>query len=448
MYRTVTAMSIKDKRNVFYRDYLSKEWVRVHAPCRWHGNVELRFRSIRFAQLEPAASRKRPQVVTKWLAKLETREPIPPMIASLTQRGTYYVHEGNHRHEAMRLFLGASSPSCRIRVAVVAPRYGFCFRYRWFGTYGTYLLEPQVSSLWPTSRKPGRSRGLEPLLHRTLVIASHPDDETACAALLQRMRDPRVVFLTDGAPATEFFWQRHGSRKNYAAVRQTEATNALSMIRITSPYFLSDSSRSRPFSDQELYRCLGDAIAELVKLTERVRPDALLVPAYEGGHPDHDVCSFLGHVVGARLHRPVWEMPLYHRSSSGDLVHQQFLDYNGTEVVVEPTRGELIKQQAMVAAYGSQSDLQQYLMARIECYRPQLAYDYSRPPHPWPLNYECWHWPMTGMDVSNSFTHVTQRESATLACSCRPDCMDPARAAPSIEPMVRVAQTAAYLGGC
>src|SRR5205814_9182915 len=136
-------------------------------------------------------------------------------------------------------------------------KHGFHFRYRWFGTYGTYLLEPRLSHLRRNTkilpRETGRSGGLGPLLHRTLLIASHPDDETTCAALLQRMSDPRVAFLTDGAPAAEFFWQTYGSRENYAAVRHTEAIRALSIIGITEPYFLSGSSRSSPFCDQELY---------------------------------------------------------------------------------------------------------------------------------------------------------------------------------------------------
>ena len=50
---------------------------------------------------------------------------------------------------------------------------------------------------------------LAPLLGRTLVIVAHPDDETiTCGGLLQRMRDPCVVFATDGAPEDAYFWSR------------------------------------------------------------------------------------------------------------------------------------------------------------------------------------------------------------------------------------------------
>jgi hypothetical protein len=44
------------------------------------------------------------------------------------------------------------------------------------------------------------------LFGRILVIVAHQDDETACSVLLQRAREAWVVFATDGAPASEFFW--------------------------------------------------------------------------------------------------------------------------------------------------------------------------------------------------------------------------------------------------
>ncbi|PYX97930.1 MAG: hypothetical protein DMG63_13230 [Acidobacteria bacterium] len=65
---------------------------------------------------------------------------------------------------------------------------------------------------------------LAPLLGRTLVIVAHPDDETiTCGGLLQRMRDPCVVFATDGAPEDAHTWGRFGSRERSAAIREQEA---------------------------------------------------------------------------------------------------------------------------------------------------------------------------------------------------------------------------------
>lgn len=143
MFHVVEARPVESNCEIYYHDFLSQEWVRLHGPCRWQGNVQLKFRSIPYRLLEPAGSWKRPEIVAKWLLRLQRREPVPPVIVCPTERGTYYVREGNHRHEALGLFLGDKAERSRIRAVVALPKRGFRFRYRWFGTYGTYLLEPE-----------------------------------------------------------------------------------------------------------------------------------------------------------------------------------------------------------------------------------------------------------------------------------------------------------------
>jgi N-acetylglucosamine malate deacetylase 2 len=125
---------------------------------------------------------------------------------------------------------------------------------------------------------------------------AHQDDETACSVLLQRAREARVVFATNGAPPSDFFWHRYGSRQQYAAVRHAEALQSLGVIGITEATFLQDAARQ----DQELYRFLPSAL-EALELARHFKPDALVTPAYEGGHPDYDACSFLARSVGHSL---------------------------------------------------------------------------------------------------------------------------------------------------
>src|SRR4051812_43592222 len=72
---------------------------------------------------------------------------------------------------------------------------------------------------------------IDPLLGRTLVLVAHPDDEAVgCGNLLQRMQDPIVVYATDGAPRSKYFWSKYGSRERYAAHRLREAEEALESI--------------------------------------------------------------------------------------------------------------------------------------------------------------------------------------------------------------------------
>ena len=243
--------------------------------------------------------------------------------------------------------------------------------------------------------------GLEVLLDRTLAVVAHPDDESVgCGALLQRMASKQVVFMTDGAPRDDYFWKQHGSREAYATLRRREAHAALAHLGVTEISFLGSEAG---IVDQELYRNLPRALDALRGLARAWKPAALLVLAYEGGHPDHDSCSVLASVVGRELELPVWEMPLYHRSVEGEGVLQEFLAPNGTEIHLEITPEELQRKHTCIQAYASQGDILRHFHAPREIFRPLATYDYSRPAHEGQLNYEKWGWPIRGVDVSAAF---------------------------------------------
>src|SRR5690242_3417777 len=131
---------------------------------------------------------------------------------------------------------------------------------------------------------------LAPILGRTMVLVAHPDDESiACGGLLQKMRQPFVVFATDGAPEDEFFWGRFGSRAAYSKLRQEEALSALDHVGVSEVEFLADHAPERVrLEDQKLFRAISPALELLGEMIEVKKPDALLTLAYEGGHPDHD----------------------------------------------------------------------------------------------------------------------------------------------------------------
>lgn len=401
------------KLTIRYQDHLSWQWVWLNAPVRWRGNVDLIFRNISYAELERAGNRLNPVRVEQWISKLEQGAPIPPPIVCATERDSLYLRDGNHRHEALRRFLGNTSAHAEVRVAIAVPKAGFEFRRHKYGEYSTYVLVPQPlrqscsGYLSDLMAEPHRGEfGLAqevPLFARPLVLVAHADDETACAALLQRAQDPAVIFCTDGAPRPQFFWEKYGSRENYAAVRCEEAARALSILGVRKPHFLRDRVTERCFQDQELFRQITSALDVLLEYAARIQPDAVVAPAYEGGHPDHDSCSLLACLVGRTLNVPVWEMPLYHRSQSGVLVHQQFPATNGTEITLRSTSAELSKRNEMFSIYASQPDASDFVSSRVEVFRPQPSYDYSRPPHIGSLNYEVWGWPMTGSEVCTAF---------------------------------------------
>jgi LmbE family N-acetylglucosaminyl deacetylase len=242
---------------------------------------------------------------------------------------------------------------------------------------------------------------LERLLGRTMLLVAHPDDETiGCGALLQRMREPVVVFLTDGAPRDPYFWSAHGSRENYAEIRAAEARNALYRIGVSDLFFLHTDGGAIP--DQELHLNLGLAYAGLVELITQLRPEALLSSSYEGGHPDHDSCCFLASVLARQMNIPAWELPLYHRHG-GVIEMQKFLRTSGDEVRIVSTGDELLLKRAMMGAYKSQYETLKQFAPEVELFRPMMKHDFSRPPHVGRLNYEVWNWRMTGQDLCRAF---------------------------------------------
>ncbi len=242
------------------------------------------------------------------------------------------------------------------------------------------------------------------LLDRTLVLVAHPDDEAVgCGTLLQRMREPSVLFLTDGSPEDPYFWARFGSRKHYAGVRANEARMALAAAGVEHVEFAG-------IQDQTVYRRLDDAFDYVLRAIGRIRPRALLALAYEGGHPDHDSSSFLAWNLGQRLSLPVWEMPLYFRGDGGEFIAQtQFLSAVDGHYTVTPTPQELARKRTMLAAYVSQGDFLHKFTEAVEHFRPQASYDYSRPPHEGVLNYEAWGWPIKGTEVCAAFTEFLGR---------------------------------------
>jgi LmbE family N-acetylglucosaminyl deacetylase len=243
---------------------------------------------------------------------------------------------------------------------------------------------------------------------------AHPDDETiSCGGLLQHMSNPCVVFVTDGAPEDSYFWGRYGSRESYAALREDEARAALGAVGVSEVEFLARYTKA-PLIDQQLFRSLPAAYAELAKIIQRHRSECLLTLAYEGGHPDHDAVAFLASQLGKNLSVPVWEAPLYHRSATGSGVYQHFVE-EYEEVVEHTVSGEeLDAKMRMLGCYKSQFDALPSFNSELERFRPQAKYDYSRRAHPGKLNYEYWQWRMTPEEVCSAFVEFSSTVPADV----------------------------------
>jgi LmbE family N-acetylglucosaminyl deacetylase len=163
--------------------------------------------------------------------------------------------------------------------------------------------------------------------------------------------------------------------------------------------------------DQELFQHLRPAYKLLSELVRRRMVQALLTLAYEGGHPDHDSCSFLSAQLARRFNIPCWEAPLYHRLPEGGGVFQGFIGDPSTAIDINPTQAEQEAKRAMCMAYPSQGDFLNHFDVRKEHVRPQPPYDFARLPHEGKVNYEVWQWSMTAQQVCDAFAEFLREEN-------------------------------------
>ena len=243
---------------------------------------------------------------------------------------------------------------------------------------------------------------------RTLIVVAHPDDEAiGCGVLLQRLGQATVAFMTDGAPADPYFWDRFGSRSAYAAIRAKETVKALEGIRVKTARFGA--------RDQQLMFHLEAALDWLRKAVHEGQPQSLVTHAYEGGHPDHDCCSFLCDMISREFGLPVWEMPLYSRDG-GKLVRQSLPRDAEVFSLTASIREEEHKRR-MIAAYESQEEFLQTFDTTTERFAVRPQHDYARRPHAGKLNYECWGWEIAGSDLCKAFAQVMQKNQMQRAKS-------------------------------
>jgi len=250
----------------------------------------------------------------------------------------------------------------------------------------------------------GIAAGETNLSARALLLAAHPDDETiGASAFLGRSSDSTVIFLTDGAPRDQKLRSPHvsGSREMYALVRAEEAACALALVGVPGSRisFLNTVDQEAIFEIDRLVQQFADA-------AQRIAPDLVMTHSYEGGHPDHDAAALVAHLgiweLQRRGVRPphVLEFTSYH-AVNGRRVAGEFLPRNVSwqapqEVRLTLTREERARKARMMGCYLSQWHVLSEFPLEPERVRVAPVYDFTQPPHPGPLWYECLHWPLTG----------------------------------------------------
>jgi hypothetical protein len=112
---------------ISYNDTFAEKWVAYLSPDAWRENVSIDFLEVPFTSLQPAGCHTDPDVVDGWFALLQREKPVAPFVVTATPQGTFYIHDGNHRYEALWAYLGESAADTMVRVALVVPNDGFHF---------------------------------------------------------------------------------------------------------------------------------------------------------------------------------------------------------------------------------------------------------------------------------------------------------------------------------
>jgi LmbE family N-acetylglucosaminyl deacetylase len=252
---------------------------------------------------------------------------------------------------------------------------------------------------------------------RILVLAPHPDDEiVACgiAAMRARAAGARVfvLYLTTGIPAREALWpwQRPGYAKRLRR-RRDEAWAAAASVGFEPIGFADRPSR-------RLRQGLDAAAAEIERSIAVCDAEALWVPAFEGGHQDHDAANAVAARFCARL--PVHEFAAYN-FAGGQVRANRFADQCAGEHAIEASAEEMALKRRALACYASERGNLRHIGVTHEAWRPLPSHDYGAPPHPGRLFRERFHWvpfrhPRIDFDASVAvYADIGRWASAALA---------------------------------
>jgi hypothetical protein len=129
--------------NVRYNDCFTDKWIQYLSPPEWRDRVTVEYVWVPIAAVEHAGCLTDPDVVQGWRDTIEDGKPVPPPVATLSERGTYYLHDGNHRFEALSACLPMES---MVRIALVTPRPGYCFAREQHEAFASYVLRSRATA--------------------------------------------------------------------------------------------------------------------------------------------------------------------------------------------------------------------------------------------------------------------------------------------------------------
>ncbi|MCU1226872.1 MAG: hypothetical protein JWQ42_4965 [Edaphobacter sp.] len=239
---------------------------------------------------------------------------------------------------------------------------------------------------------------------RLLIVLAHPDDEVlAVGGRLERMAGSQFLCVTDGARLDGNDARDHGfpGLSEYRAARRRELLRAFELAgldgNLCARMLNLKGNLGRQVSDRRAALQLAEITESLTREIQEFTPEAVLTHPYEGGHPDHDACSFAVHAAIRLLSSkvPLIEAPLYHAGREG-MEMGVFLPGGPPASIALLSKLQQHHKHERLACFVSQSQTLGLFGAEMEQYRMAPHYNFIEPPHAGLLFYEGFRWGISG----------------------------------------------------
>ena len=220
----------------------------------------------------------------------------------------------------------------------------------------------------------------------TVFVFAHNDDEIFINA--------RIRYLVAAGRKVEALWLTSGLLAPSPEIRRQESRAAMGRLGVP--------DHALTFWDYPDLRTLGhleDIVSGIASYLECRSIAEVYVPAYEGGHPDHDVANFaVSHAAARiRLSAPIYEFPI----NNGSRGRRQLLgSFIADSLPIIRTAPRPDDRQMWADLWRCHRTQYRYLRLPMvlcldrrrwssgEPYRALPHHDYLSPPHPGRLGYE------------------------------------------------------------
>ena len=224
---------------------------------------------------------------------------------------------------------------------------------------------------------------LENRKKKILLAGAHPDDvefSTGRLILRRKAQNTSIICVTDGRKGQE------GTdtdvilpEDEYAKLRIKESQKALNILGLNenSSYFLN-------IPDQKLISnpYIIDKISLIIK---KEQPDFLLIPPWEGAHPDHDTTHLFLLIAAKNISYPFDNIVEYgsYNNYKGKFRVQEFIPFAVNEEKLTPSEKEQNTWKKAMSEFKSQKNQQAYYIPKstFENYRRLPKYDYKKLPY-------------------------------------------------------------------